>query len=314
MDQPDRPVLRSRAWSIALVGIAVLALALATTSIGDAAQATVVLTAAASGAVAMLLWAQVRSRRERGAYEDALTGWAAERAKQAERMRLARELHDLASHGLGLITVRAAAAQTVRGSGRADEQAAALADIEDAGRAATLELRRMLAVLRSPADSAPRKPGESLADLPSIVAGATVAGVRATLAIETGGQVSPGAQLLACAVVREGLTNTGRHAGPAQARVLVAREGDSLVVTVEDEPVPGWAPHPGAGVGLAGLRERVQALGGTVCAGPGPTGFRLVARLPEPSAAETPDRHPSAGEPGGAGRKPGAWRSVAPGR
>ena len=279
-------MLRSRVWLVATVLLTVLVLMLLTTGTGNAAAAAAVVGVVAVGALAVLTWALLVTRRQRRAYENELTAWAAERAAHAERLRIARELHDLASHGLGLITVRAAAARTVTGPAGDAERAAALADIERAGRQATTELRRMLAVLRGPGDESPLRPAETLADLPRVVEAARAGGVTATLEVDELGEVSGGTQLAVCAIVREALANTARHAGPGEARVTVRREGDTIVVTVTDDgPGAGWVPHPGAGAGLAGLREQVMALGGTLHAGRVGRGYQLTARLPE-----APDR------------------------
>lgn len=87
--------------------------------------------------------------------------------------------------------------------------------------------------------------------------------------------------LTVCAIAREGLSNTARHAGPTGV-VVVRRAPGAVVVTVEDNgPVPGWQPHPGAGQGLAGLRERVVTLGGTLHTAEDGEGFRLTVRLPD---------------------------------
>ncbi len=281
MDTAERPVLRSRVGVVAVVVIVALVLVLSTVAVGSPVAQLTILLVAAGIAVGVLVWALLVSRRQRRVYEDELTTWAAERAAQDERLRIARELHDLASHGLGLITVRAAAARTVRGPAGDDERQVALADIERAGRAATTELRRMLAVLRSTDDDgAPLRPAETLADLPGIVADAAL--VAAELEVGELGEVTAGAQLAVCAVVREGLSNAARHAGPARVRVSVTREGAGIEVRVDDDGVqPGWSPHPGAGAGLVGLRERVNLLGGAVTAGPQGSGFRLTARIPD---------------------------------
>jgi signal transduction histidine kinase len=276
-------VLRSRVWLTAAVILGALAVALAT--VGPEQPVAVVATVLVSAGIAfaVVLWALVRTRQQHRAYEDELTAWAAERASQAERLRIARDLHDLASHGLGLITVRAAAARTLTGPAGDAERGQALADIERTGRAATTELRRMLTVLRAPGDeAAPLRPAETLADLPGIVVAAGAGGVTATLDAHDVGDVSAGAQLTVCAIAREGLANTARHAGPTSARVVVRHVPGAVAVTVEDDgPVPGWQPHPGAGQGLAGLRERVATLGGTLQAAAGGEGFRMTARLPD---------------------------------
>ncbi|WP_344149187.1 sensor histidine kinase [Kribbella yunnanensis] len=313
MEASDRPVLRSRAWPIALAVLGFLVLVLAGVGASPQAAAIAVTLVLVSCAAAVVVWALLSTRRRRRQYEEELTAWAAERAIQAERLRIARDLHDLASHGLGLVTVRAAAARTLTGPAGDAERIAALTDIEHTGRQATTELRRMLAVLRSPEDDTSLRPADTLADLPQIVQVARTSGVRVKLAVgeagegssevseigkvaEVGdasggdqptvgdvGKVSGGVQLTVCAIVREALANTARHAGPTSAEVAVRREADAILITVTDDgPGPDWVPHPGAGAGLAGLRERVGALDGTLEAGPrrGP-GYQVIARLPD---------------------------------
>ncbi|OZV74587.1 histidine kinase [Micromonospora echinospora] len=282
MESTDRPVLRSRVWLITALLLATLVLALSTIGDVQPAGTLAVLLAAASCAVSVLAWALLRTRRQRRIYEDELTAWAAERAAHAERLRIARDLHDLASHGLGLITVRAAAARTLTGPAGDAERVAALTDIERAGRQATTELRRLLTVLRTPGDDAPLRPAETLDDLPHILHSARASGVTVTLDIGDTGEVSAGVQLTVCAIVREALANTARHAGPASAHIAVYRDSDAIIATVADDgPTPGWVPHPGAGAGLAGLRERVGALGGSLHAERAGHGYRVTARLPE---------------------------------
>jgi signal transduction histidine kinase len=226
-------------------------------------------------------WAFDRTRRQRRRYEEELAAWSAERARQAERLRIASDLHDLVSHGLGLITVRAAVARGLVHPDGERERADALTDIERVSRETTTELRRMLAVLRDPG-TAPLRPSETLADLPAIVQEADAAGLAATLHVEELGDVSPGVQLTVCAVVREALHNTIRHAGPTRARVNVRRDRDVILVDVKDAgPRASWQSQPGVGHGLDGLRERVTALGGTLHAEPDEDGFRVAARVPD---------------------------------
>ncbi|WP_454296220.1 sensor histidine kinase [Salana multivorans] len=291
MQHSDRPVLRSRAWPAACGVLATLYVLLGLVGVDQPPAAILTVTGALGIAAVIVVVAALRTRARRRAYELELTAWASERAVQAERLRIARELHDLASHGLGLITLRASAARSVAGPDVQAEHAAALADIEQAGRRATQELRRMLTVLREPdATDVPLHPAEGLADLPDIVAAARAAGVDAVLDVELPTPPSGGVQLAVCAVVREGLANVARHAGTVPARVTVRREGNDVVVVIENDPPRlGWQPVPGAGHGLIGLRERVSAMAGTLDAGmlkaePHGQGFRLQARLPEPEA------------------------------
>jgi signal transduction histidine kinase len=232
------------------------------------------------GAVATAVWAVRRSRADRAAYESRLTAWAASEAVLAERLRIARDLHDIVSHGLGLITVRAAATRHLP---KPAEVAAALTDIEEASRRATAELRRMLTVLREPPAADRRSPVDNLDDLPGIVHEAALAGLRTRLTVEPLGPVSQGVQVAVCKTVREGLSNAARHAGPTGVRVRVYRDDAYVVVTVADTgpSANGWRASPGAGHGLAGLRERVGSLGGTLTAEPADAGFRITARIPD---------------------------------
>lgn len=278
---------RSRTWISAAITVGIVLLSVSFFGI-DRPEQTWIPLAIMICVIAAVLVATLRSvRRERHAHEERLTMWAAERAAQEERLRIARELHDLASHGLGLITVRAAAAHRVRGPHAGAEQQRALHDIERAGRQATTELRRMLTVLRSDEQQrAPLRPAETLHDLSGILDAARDAGVTVTAELDgleqLGETASAGVQLTACAIVREALTNTARHAGPAEARVALRRDGRAVLIEIEDRgPVAGWDPAPGAGHGLDGLRERVAALSGIFEAGRTAHGFRVAARLPD---------------------------------
>jgi two-component system, NarL family, sensor histidine kinase DesK len=275
----ERPRWTSRTGATATAVLAVLLLSLF--AVGSSARgAQIMLIAVLCAAVAVSVWAIVRTRTQREEYERRLTTWAVERATQAERLRIARDLHDLVSHGIGLITVRAA---TARATGQEREElATALSDIEDVSRQTTTELRRMLTVLREPAagDAAPLRPAESFADLPGIVAAAERTGLTVRFDCVGPARVSAGVQLATCAVAREALHNTLRHAGPTTTALTVCADGDDLLVRVEDEgPVPGWRAGTGAGHGLSVLRDRVQAVGGALTAAPCGPGFRVEARF-----------------------------------
>lgn len=281
MDASPRPTWRSRTWIVAVGMIVLLVAVLSVLGLDGPQSLAIVLVAAGAIALGVLGWATVRSQRERREYERRLTEWAADRAAQQERLRIARELHDLASHGLGLITMRAAAVAGLAGAAGDAERRSALVDIEEAGRSAMSELRRMLTVLRAPGDEVPLHPPARLSELPEIVAAAEAFGVRATLRTDDVGEVPLVVQAAACATVREALSNVGRHAGPVPASVVVARDGMAVVVVVVDDgPARGWLPQPGAGHGLQGMRERVNALGGTLIADRAGAGFRVEARLP----------------------------------
>ncbi|WP_156755663.1 sensor histidine kinase [Actinokineospora pegani] len=280
MTTGDRPVRRSRAWLVYAAALGVLLAVLL--AVGAQGPGTVVIPpAVAVLAVGMTAWTVVRARRRRAEYEARLTAWAAERAADQERIRIAGELHDIVSNGLGVIIMRAAAARRVPG-----ESEQALVDVERLGREAVAELRRMLTVLRaSDRNSVPLRPVRSLSDLAGIVDAARAAGHTARLSVDALGEVSPGVQATVCAIVQEAIANTSRHAGPTDLLVHLARDGGCVVVVVRDDgPRTEWHPTLGAGHGLVGLRERVDALGGTLDACPAATGFLLTARLPDGAA------------------------------
>ncbi|KAF5292259.1 hypothetical protein FQR65_LT20309 [Abscondita terminalis] len=262
----NRPSWRSRSWPIATGMLVVIALVGMTTSSESFASSQVLLLIVTGLTASIVVWALLSTRAQRKQYETELAEWAADRAAQAERLRIAGELHDLVSHGLGIITVRAAVALSVtahRGepgeqdeqdeSERAQEHTQALTEIERTSRQTTTELRRMLTVLRSP-DAAPLRPADTLADLQEIVELATAAGLDASLHLAELGEVSAGVQLTTCAVVREALHNTLRHSGPTAASVNIHRDGDTVIIDVTDSGPRGeWSSRPGAGHGITGL-------------------------------------------------------------
>ncbi|MDP9793980.1 signal transduction histidine kinase [Catenuloplanes nepalensis] len=277
----------SPALIVAAVTCAVLATAMCTVGVSGP-LARVLPAVIVGGAVGAAVWTVRRARADRADYEARLTAWAASEAVLAERLHIARDLHDIVSHGLGLITVRAAATRHLP---KPPEVAEALTDIEEAGRQATAELRRMLGVLRS---AAPLTPVDSLDDLASIAADAERTGLRVDLDVGEVATVSRGVQVAVARTVREGLANAARHAGPSDVRVRVHRDGAHVVVTVADAgPAPGWRATPGAGHGLAGLRERVGNLGGALSATEVDGGFRLTARIPDPAASDRAGRSDS---------------------
>ncbi|GAA3424289.1 hypothetical protein GCM10018953_14720 [Streptosporangium nondiastaticum] len=297
MNTPGRPVWRSRVRYLAGTAFAVLAAILL--GVGASGPLAVVvppvITVAAFG---VAVWAVRRGRAERAAHEARLTEWAASEAVLVERLRVARDLHDIVSHGLGLglVTVRAAAARHVIDAGdtacdpacgaAVREAREALADIEEASRHATTELRRMLTVLRRTDGPETLDPVEDLGRVPGIVRAARLAGLRVRLDLGPVGEVSPGVQVAVCKVIREALDNAARHAGPTGVRVRLRRDADAVVVTVDDDgPVGHWTARPGAGHGLLGLNERVTALGGVLGAERAGRGFRVTARIPDGEAA-----------------------------
>ena len=225
---------------------------------------------------------------------------AAERSRRAdeERLRVARELHDVVSHSIAMINFRAGVALHVLDR-RPGEARAALEAILAGSAGAMQELRAALGVLRQGGGSA-RAPVPGLAELGELVAGVSAAGPKVQLTIEgEPAELPPAVDLAAYRVVQESLTNVVKHAGPAATTVRIAYQPSLLVVEItNDGPGSGIAnidpgsgitnADPGGGVagvdpgsGIAGMRERVVAAGGELVAGPRPGGgFQVTARLP----------------------------------
>lgn len=207
-------------------------------------------------------------------------------AVDAERLRIARELHDIVAHAVTVMVIHAAGAhRTVDRD--ADAAKAAMRTVEDVGKQAVAELRRLLAVLRSVSAASPAAGGTpGLEALDVLVAGARATGVVVTLT-RRGEQrrMDPSVELAAYRVVQEGLTNTVRHAGPGTSvDVLLEWRSDGLLVEVSDDGAGQAVPQAesmSGGTGLIGLRERVNLIGGTLDAGRRrPEGFTLCAVLP----------------------------------
>ncbi|MFJ8441046.1 histidine kinase [Kitasatospora griseola] len=227
-----------------------------------------------------LPWLVGTALREQRSYADL----AARQAVTDERLRIARELHDVVAHHLTVITVRAEVARAVA-STDPQEAERTLALVGTAGRTALTEMRRMLGVLRSPGDGAELGAAPGLADLRAL---ADVAGPRVELSVDPDPPLPPGVELAVYRIVQEALTNVVRHAGSADCRVSLSRTGPGAVEVevVNDAPPRPPARRPGGGHGLIGMRERAAMCGGTLSAGPLATGgFRVHARLPFGSEA-----------------------------
>jgi signal transduction histidine kinase len=240
---------------------------------------------------ALVLGDNVRRRRERAAE-------LVERAERAERerallaqqqvlderARIARELHDVVAHNVSLMVIQTAAArrQIAGDPAKAD---AALAVVEETGRAAMQEMRRMLGLLRAD------QPGEALVPQPSLTSIDGLAAASADLPVSVRfsgevGDVPAGLELSAYRIVQEALTNVRRHAGMVQkVEVSVVRENGSLTVEVDDDGRGAAAEHSGAeGFGIVGMRERVAAFGGRLHTGPRVGGgWRVRAVFPVPT-------------------------------
>lgn len=210
------------------------------------------------------------------------------RARQAvadERTRIARELHDIVSQALGVIVMQAGGAGSVPELAEADAKAV-LKTIEQTGRQAFAEMRRLVGVLRDDEPGA-LEPQPTVSEIPALVDRLAAAGLDVDLEVEGQRQQNApaGVELSAYRIVQEALTNTLKHAGVVRARVRLVWTADYLDVEVRDDgPAPaGGTPPPGPGSGgngLVGMRERVALFGGELEAGPADGGYRVVARLP----------------------------------
>lgn len=222
----------------------------------------------------------VRVRREQWARERAEREAAEKRRADEERLRIARELHDVLAHSISLINVQAGVGLALLDSD--PEQArSALITIKAASKEALGEVRQVLDTLRAPGE-APRAPAPGLGRLPELVEQAAGAGLTVEVATEGGETaLAPGADLAAFRIVQEALTNVVRHSCSRTARVRIAHAPGRLDLTVDDDGPATGGDHGGSGRGLVGMRERAAALGGTIEAGPrGDGGFRVHARLP----------------------------------
>ena len=272
---------RVAAWSTLGVGWALFVWAAPTARglelppLAAAAAAAAWVTAV--GAVAEV----VRSRRERAAEAARTRAEESRRRAGEQRMAIARELHDVLAHHISLISVQAGVALHLLDE-RPEQARTALTAIKQASRESLGELRSVLELLRHGEEGAPVAPAPGLEALDALAARTSAAGVPVTVeAVGTPRALPAAVGLAAYRIVQEALTNVTRHAGPARATVRLEQRDDELVLTVTDDGSGAGPGTDGSGSGLLGMAERAAALGGTLDAGPVPTGgFRVAARLP----------------------------------
>jgi signal transduction histidine kinase len=197
-----------------------------------------------------------------------------------ERARIARELHDVVGHSVSVMTVQASAVRR-RLNPDQEQEREALEIVEQTGREALAEMRRLVGVLRRPEEGPALAPQPSLQHLDRLVAQARESGLPVELRIEgEPTQLPPGVDLTAYRLVQEGLTNAIKHARASKADVVVRYGDGGVEVTVTDDGA-GGGDGGGGGHGLVGMRERVTVYGGELEAGPRPEGgYSLRARLP----------------------------------
>ncbi|ARF82897.1 hypothetical protein B6264_18060 [Kitasatospora aureofaciens] len=227
----------------------------------------------------------LRFRRERIAAHRAYRQQLDQRRANEERLKMARELHDILAHSLSLINIQAGVALALLDR-RPEEARTALVTIKSTSKEALGEVRQVLATLRGPGE-APRGPAPGLGRLDELTEQADRVGLAVEV-LEDGERrpLSATVDLTAFRIVQEALTNVIRHSVAREAVVVLDwRDAAVLVVRVED-PGPGVVGDAGgSGSGLVGMRERAAAFGGTITAGPLPGGgFRVRAELPTPKA------------------------------
>jgi signal transduction histidine kinase len=222
-----------------------------------------------------------RSKRERH-----LEQQRAEREKAAaqagqERLLIARELHDVLAHNVSLINVQAGVALHLLDE-QPERARPALEAIKDASSETLREMRSVLDILRKPGEQPPRSPTAGVGGLDELISRTQAAGITVDARVSGSPRGLPASVDLAVyRIVQEALTNVARHAHPAAALVRLAYEDDSIEIVVEDDGLRARETNGYGGNGIAGMRERVAALGGEFSAGPRPdVGFRVRARLP----------------------------------
>ena len=303
-----RAALTALAASLALLTVQGVILNLAGRGAGNAVGA---------GLILIICWMVGYSVRQRRSYAARLQQQAMDNAITTERLRIARELHDVVAHSMTVAAVQAGFGEYVFDTDPAQARAA-LGNIQHVTREALSDMQRLLGVLRqdgtgqrgpaaggqpgedqpaTPARQLQLAPAPGLADLERLVSTTAGAGVRVALT-RTGdrGDVPAAIDQSAFRIVQEALTNVVKHSGASTCQVIIGYEPDSLTVEITDPGSNGVAgmPHAaradGAGHGILGMRERVSLCGGEFTAGPRPGhGFEVIAHFPLPAL---PQRRP----------------------
>ena len=219
------------------------------------------------------LAAQLRAQRDR----------MAEEAVQAERSRIARELHDVVAHHVSVMTVQAGAVRRLL-QPEQEREREALVSVEETGRKALTEMRRLLGVLKDDGaeQPAPLAPQPGVRTLETLLEQVRDAGLPVQLTTEGEPvELPPGVDLSAYRIVQEALTNALKYAGPARAWVIVRYGPDDLELEIANDGLTDPVQNGRTGHGLVGMRERVAVYGGELDSGPRPGGgFAVRARLP----------------------------------
>jgi len=292
-------IAATRGWRVSVAGAAAGAAGLVTPILavrslgslrgGSLGSSVIPLAAIAVPLFAVIAWLIGHSIRQAQARAELVRAQAAAQATMAERLRIARELHDLVAHSTGIIAIQAGSGRRVFDA-RPDEARDALAAIEAISRDTLSGLRRMVTGLRR-ADPEPGAGQASLgatpglADIDKLAATARDAGVRVEVDWHGGrGALPVDIDLSAFRIIQEAITNVVRHAHTGRCQVSVDQQDGQLSIEVTDSGRGGSTA--GTGYGITGMRERAVLLGGDFSAGPrADGGFRVTARLPVPASA-----------------------------
>jgi signal transduction histidine kinase len=239
----------------------------------------------------IIAWLTGHSIRQARARAELVRAQAAAQTVMAERLRIAREVHDIVAHSIGIIAIQAGSGRSVFDA-RPDQARDALAAIEAASRETLSSLRRMMTGLRRAEPGfdpgqAPLGPAPGLADIERLAAVTLEAGVQVEVAWLGSTEPLPAdIDLSAFRIIQEAVTNVVRHAGTERCLVWIDQQDGQLVIEVTDGGRGGPVSKisvAGTGYGITGMRERAALLGGDFSAGPRPGGgFRVTARLPVP--------------------------------
>nr|BFD94148.1 sensor histidine kinase [Kitasatospora sp. Xyl93] len=276
-----RPRRTARIAAGMLIGVLVLHVGMVPRTDTSDAQGAVLL-----AVIALLIGRSMHQARD---HAEQLRTEAAAQAVTTERLRIARELHDMVAHTIGIVALQAGAARRVIET-QPDRARTALGEIETASRETLSGLRRMLVALRQPepgssAERVPMEPGPGLANVDQLAATTTAAGVRVD--VRWSGErrhLPPEIDMSAFRIIQEAVTNVTRHADTKACQVSIDCQASELSIEVLNrghQHSPGSTT--GSGFGLVGMRERVGLLHGEFSAAPLPEGgFRVAARLPVP--------------------------------
>jgi signal transduction histidine kinase len=294
---------RRRGWSCALAASSVVYLTVVLLNRDSWLRADVlgvfawVFLAAAVGDAARTHRAYVAEVEERARRAEQSREEEARRRVTEERLRIARELHDVVAHHIAVINVQAGAATHIL-ERRPEQVAPALAHIRDASDAVLKEIQSVVGVLRAPDEPADTEPVPGMERLPDLLAGLSAAAFPVRFEQHGEPRELPAvADLAAYRIVQEALTNAHKH-GTGAARLTVRHTPDAVDIEVVNALPPG-APRAGSGYGLLGMHERAASAGGTLTAGVAGGDFRVHAVLPagEPARAAEPAPAPECGRP-----------------